>query len=71
MSWNINGGLEKKLNDAPFINFISTYDIIFLTECWIEKDFDFPIPGFTCKFIPRSLSKSKQGGGMALCFRNE
>ena len=59
------------MNDPCFLNYICTYDLIFLSECWIENDFEYDIPGFNCRFIPRKLCRSKQGGGIALCIRNE
>lgn len=52
--------------DKSFVNFISTYDIICLHECWLSKDCDVQLPNFTCKYINRSLAKCKQGGGIAI-----
>ena len=68
--WNINGGLNRKLNDSAFSNYICTYDVICLTECWIEKNYSYILPGYTATFIPRELSKSKLGGGIALFIKD-
>ena len=44
--------------------------MICLTECWIEKNYSYILPGYTATFIPRELSKSKQGGGIALFIKD-
>ena len=64
LAWNINGGLENKLNCESFLNYLRTYDVIFLSECWISNDFNFTSEGYVCKAIPRSKSKGIQGGGL-------
>ena len=42
-----------------------------MSECWIENTFEYEIPGFNCRYVPRKLCRSKQGGGMALLIKNE
>lgn len=37
LCWNINGGFSSKVNDLNFHMFLFSYDLIILTECWIEK----------------------------------
>ena len=42
MNWlyiNIYGSLTDKLQNVDFIEFITKYDIIFLSECWISEKF--------------------------------
>ena len=45
---------------------LCTYDVIFLTECWIENTFDLSVDGFVTYVFPRTKSKLKQGGGFIL-----
>ena len=71
ISWNINGGFSSKFNDSSFRCFILSYDIILLTECWIEKEFSLDVEGFCCYAFPRKLSKSKQGGGCVILIRHK
>jgi exonuclease III len=70
LTWNINGGFSSKLSDTNFNKYIFKHDIIVLTECWIENNFTCDIKDYQCKFIPRSKSKGKQGGGMVILIRN-
>jgi len=35
----------------------------------VGENFNFPIPDFQCNYVCRSLSKSKQGGGIAVFIR--
>jgi hypothetical protein len=49
---------------------IKTYDVIFLSECWMNKDFCFDTDNFVCKSFPRLKSKCIQGGGMFLMIKN-
>lgn len=52
------------------MNFLKTYDVIFLSECWMNKDFCFDTDNFVCKSFPRLKSKCIQGGGMFLMIKN-
>ena len=69
ISWNVNGGFEAKWNVCTLKRYLCTYDIIFLTECWIEKTFQLNVDGFDYLVIPRTKSKYKQGGGIVLLIR--
>ena len=48
LAWNVNGGLSNKLDNKSFLNLICTYDIVFLTECWIDRELSIDIPGYKC-----------------------
>jgi exonuclease III len=71
ISWNINNGLETKWGDVSFRNYLCTYDVVFLCECWISNDFQFEVDGFETHVFPRLKSKTKQGGGMVILIKNE
>ncbi len=61
LSWNINGGFEEKIKDEKFKNFICTYDIVFLSECWINNTCNIEIDDFVCKSIPLSRKCINKG----------
>ena len=67
--WNINGGFEEKIKDVKFKNFICTYDIVFLSECWLNKSCDTEIDNFVCRPIILSKKKYKQGCGLYVMIR--
>lgn len=71
ISWNINGGFSSKITDKCFRNFILTYDIILLTECWLEKNYNEYIEDFDSYYFPRQKSKSIQGGGTVVLVRRK
>ena len=52
------------------MNFLCTYDIVFLTECWFDKHFSLNIPGYDCYLYPRLKSKSIQGGGSVVMIKS-
>jgi len=62
--------LHDKLNEPNFISYIKSYDIVILSECWIDKSFDDIIDGYICKPVPLLKSKHKQGGGLFLLIKN-
>ena len=70
ISWNINGGFENKWNVSTLRNYLCTYDVLFLIECWIENTFDLSVDGFVTYVFPRTKSKHKQGGGIILLVRS-
>lgn len=71
ISWNINGGFSSKITDKCFRNCILTYDIILLTECWLEKNYNEYIEDFDSYYFPRQKSKSIQGGGTVVLVRRK
>lgn len=71
ISWDINGGFSTKITDKSFQNFICTYDIILLTECWLQKDYKEYIEDFDYHYFPRQKSKSVQGGGTVILVRKK
>ena len=63
--------MQTKLENKPFVKFIiSTYDFVFLSECWFDKEFTFELPGCKCHLFPRLKSKPIQGGGMIILIRD-
>lgn len=60
---------EEKIKDEKFKNFICTYDIAFLSECWINNTCNIEIDDCVCKSIPLSRKKCKQGCGMYVMIR--
>ena len=70
-SWNVNRGLERKLGEPDFIDILSHYDIVFLSECWISNQSNIDLGtisnGYSMYTFPRSKGK---GGGMIVLFKN-
>ena len=57
LTWNINGGLQSKLEDGRFLEFLCLHDVI-LTECWIDNVFHYELPNYVSKYTPRVKSKT-------------
>ena len=51
---------STKIKDRGFRTFIQT--VVLLTECWLEKDYKYPVE-FDCNYFPRKNSRRIQGGG--------
>ena len=70
-------GLKRKLTDTDFINYISSFDIIFLGETWLSKNdsTNFDIEGYCCDhvFASKSLgtTKGRYSGGISVYYRSE
>ena len=66
----MNRNLAQKICDNDFCAVISDYDIIFLSECWIQPgtilNCDLLDNEFECKTFPRLKCK---GGGLVLLYR--
>ena len=72
LSWN-NNGLKSKLNDFDFLNFISSYDIVLLTETWTSKFSNLKIKNFEYFHGPRPNSKRKakrSSGGIVIYYKD-
>jgi hypothetical protein len=67
LTWNIDKGLVKKLENDDFISIISAYDIICLTECWISNDVIVDIHGYEGFTFTR---KCGIGGGIIVLFKS-
>jgi hypothetical protein len=63
ISWNICRSLSGKLTDPDFFSVISGYDLIFLSECWLNTDDDVEINANKCFIFQRKLTK---GGGIVV-----
>ena len=63
MSWNVNG-LRRKIADSDFIDCISEYDLIFLSETWLSKieNINLDINGYCCEHIHGNKSKNTRKG---------
>ena len=59
ISWNVNG-LKRKLGDYDFLEYISSYDLIFLSETWISnKDkINLDINGYNSEHLFGNKSKN-------------
>ena len=54
VSWNING-IKNKINDPDFLELLRPYDIIFLSETWIDKgEENISIDGFFSLSVAQS-----------------
>lgn len=66
-------GVESKLCDTDFIQFISRYDILFLTETWTSNRDCIDVNGFdyiSCN-RPRGNKKAKRdSGGIIVYYKN-
>ena len=51
---------STKIKDRGFRTFIQT--VVLLTECWLEKDYKYPVEEFDCNYFPRKNSRGIQGG---------
>ena len=73
-SWNVGGLISKtynKLKYNAFIQEISPYDVVFLSETHIGNDVAVHLYGFQYISICRSMSKnSRYYGGLAILIRN-
>ena len=68
-SFNINGSLVKKLEDECFVNLLSRYDIIVLTECWTNANSFISLDGYECISKHRiRRKKGKRDSGGITCF---
>ena len=71
ISWNVFG-MERKLGDTGFTDFINQYQIVFLCETWVGKNetCNLEIPGYQSAHSFGSKSKNtKRGhysGGLAV-----
>ncbi|XP_056006488.1 uncharacterized protein LOC130050429 isoform X8 [Ostrea edulis] len=70
VAWNVNRNLEQKICDSDFCAVISDYDVIFLSECWIQPGTslkcDWLNDEFEYKCFPRLKGKD---GGLVLLYR--
>ena len=70
---NVNGDLEKKIEDPVFIEFFNGNDIILLNECWINKTNDLRMDGYAdpiCKFRKKKKGAKRDSGGLCCFIRN-
>jgi hypothetical protein len=68
LSWNIRGGLQKKLSDPTFLSVLSKADVSVLTETRTAK-FKPYINGYTCyESVPVGVAQGKRGAGGVCIF---
>ena len=46
------------------------YDLVLLSECWMDTQFEYETDDFICKSFPRQKSKCIQGGCVFIMIRN-
>ena len=72
-------GLLRKLTEHDFLQFVTQYDLIFLSETWISESacntVNLDIDGYSCMHIPGNKSKrSSRGrcsGGISVYYKTE
>ena len=60
-------GLTRKLTDKDFVSFISKYDVVCLSECWLNSDELVSLENYECITFPRKCGK---GGGIVIFYKN-
>lgn len=72
MHFNINGGLDKKLELKCFVNFVCNFDIILLSECWIKENSIINLKGYECIKKVRVMKKKAKcpSGGMVIYIKS-
>ena len=71
---NVNGGLEIKLGMNDFVDCMQEYDVLFLSECWVNETHQLELNGFAkpyCKFRKRKNKGKRDSGGLCVYFRDE
>ena len=73
-SWNING-IKNKIKDPDFLELLQPYDIIFLSETWIDKgEENISIDGFFSLSVAQSgrhKNAKHNSGGISVFIKNE
>ena len=72
--WNINGLTEHKLNKDIAGELMMKYDIILLSEIWIEAEQEFYLNGYQYHNFPRTVRHKKAkraSGGLGVFIKNE
>lgn len=71
-SWNINRQIYHKIKDPAFISIIDSYDIIFLSECWLDVHIDIDDSLIKDKYLYKCFPRTScKGGGFILIYRKE
>ena len=73
LSYNIFGNLSLKIENPDFLDIIDKYDVVFLNECWINKNDSFEIQNFKCfkKHRKKSKKAKRNSGGLCVFIKNE
>ena len=71
LSWNVHG-LTSVYNDNDFLNLVDSYDILFLSETWLNDSNLIDIDGFVkISCVNRSVNIGKRNdGGLAVFCRH-
>ena len=75
LSWNING-LRRKLGEQNILDYLRTFDVIFLNETWISKQdsLNFDINVFCSEHIygnkTKNTKKGRFSGGITFYFNS-
>ena len=72
LSYNIFGNLSLKIENPDFLDIIDKYDVVFLNECWINKNDSFEIQNFKCfkKHRKKSKKAKRNSGGLCVFIKN-
>ena len=71
LSWNVNG-LYRKLTDYEFLEYVSDYDLLLLSETWTSNKtaMNLEINGYTCEHVcgnkTPGAKKGRYSGGVSL-----
>lgn len=74
--WNVNE-LHRKLADTDFLDFLKSYDIVFLSETWASEKHltNLSIQGFESVHVfgqkNTGVKKGRLSGGLAVYYKNE
>ena len=72
MCLNLNGSLVDKLECPEFIELVSVYDVIMLSETWTNEKDELGIDDFEkpfCKHRDRKVNARRDSGGLCVFFR--
>ena len=69
----MNGNLRSKLNDNVFVTLISEFDIICLSECWLNEKAKIQLKGYFCIFKARKRARfaRRNSGGTCIFFKSK
>ena len=69
-SWNVNG-LMKKINDTEFLQMITKYDVVCLSETWTTGKDNVNIQSFTAIHVPSvSKNRGRKSGGIVVYIKS-
>jgi exonuclease III len=74
VSWNIEGLTKQKREDRDFTKFISSFDLIFLSETWTNKGSKIDLEGYKLIHSYRKIQNrraKRNSGGILVYIKND